>query len=95
MENPAALALLKTDLGHYGPVPEGVDSLLQVKLDDAEGELRDAGIVLDLTSHRDLDLLVMYAAWLYRGRIHQTDKPLMLQRLLRNRQVAKCTGGST
>lgn len=36
-----------------------------------------------------MDLLTMYASWLYEGRKNQTEKPLMLQKLLRNRQAAQ------
>lgn len=94
MATPTALAMLCTDLGL---LPENVQGplreLLEAKLETAALEIQDAGIELDETSTRDLDLLVIYAAWLYRGRVKQTDKPQLLQRLLRNRQVSQSTGG--
>lgn len=83
--------MLCTDLGL---LPENLDdrlaALLQAKLDTAHQQLHDAGIVLK-GGLDDLDLLVSYAAWLYRGRVKQQDKPLMLQRMLHNRQVSKAT----
>lgn len=83
--------MLCTDLGL---LPENLDdrlaALLQAKLDAAQQELHDAGIELK-GGLADLDLLVSYAAWLYRGRVKQQDKPLMLQRMLHNRQVSKAT----
>lgn len=83
--------LLCTDLGL---LPENLDdrlaTLLQAKLDAAQQQLHDAGIELK-GGLGDLDLLVSYASWLYRGRVKQQDKPLMLQRMLNNRQVSKAT----
>lgn len=85
----AAYNLLRTDLGLPADgVPADVEALLDNMLSAARSELSDAGISVDETVPQDLQLLVMYAAWLYRGRIQQTAKPLMLQRLLRNRQAA-------
>ncbi len=85
------IVMLCTDLGL---LPENLDdrlaALLQAKLDTAQQQLHDAGIVLK-GGLDDLDLLVSYAAWLYRGRVKQQDKPLMLQRMLHNRQVSKAT----
>ena len=65
--------------------------LLKAKLNAADRELRDAGLELTTSNLDDLDLLVCYAAWLYRGRVKQQDKPLMLKTLLHNRQVARAT----
>ena len=88
----AAYNLLRADLGlPADAVPADVEALLGNKLSAARAELLDAGIVIDDSQPHDLELLVMYAAWLYRGRVQQTAKPLMLQRLLRNRQAALAT----
>ena len=89
MASPAAVALTYADLGFTpSTVPQATAELVANKIDAAAVELADAGIAVDESSPRDMELLVMYAAWLYRGRIRQTDKPLMLQRLLRNRQAS-------
>lgn len=86
-----AFILLCTDLGLLPEnLPQPLAELLQAKLDAAARELQDAGIELQ-GGLDDLDLQVCYAAWLYRGRVKQQDKPLMLQRLLHNRQVSRAT----
>lgn len=86
------IVMLCTDLGL---LPENLDdrleALLQAKLNAADRALRDAGLKLNTSNLDDLDLLVSYASWLYRGRVKQQDKPLMLQRMLNNRQVSKAT----
>lgn len=96
MATETAIAMLCTDLGLVnGSVQGPLRGLLESKLETARAELLDAGIDIDETKPRDLDLLVIYAAWLYRGRVKQSDKPLMLQRLLHNRQTARATGGAS
>ncbi len=83
--------MLCTDLGLLPEnLSEPLEALLQAKLDAAQQQLHDAGIELK-GGLDDLDLLVSYAAWLYRGRVKQQDKPLMLKTLLHNRQVARAT----
>lgn len=96
MASSAAFKLLRVNLG-YGPgsVPPAVKDSMHNKLDAAAAELADAGIPIDETNARDLELLVCYAQWLYEGRSQQTAQPLQLRRLLRNRQAAIQTGGAT
>ena len=90
MASETAFNMLCTDLGFLpASVPESVGDLLKLKLDAAAAELSDAGIAVDETVPQDLELLVLYAAWLYRGRVQQSAKPWQLQRLIRNRQAAK------
>lgn len=96
MASEASISMLCADLGFVlSGVDSGVLSLLTAKVDAAAAELFDAGITVDESDPRDLDLLVMYAAWLYRARIKSEEKPLMLQRLIRNRQTAQIAGGAT
>ncbi len=95
MASLTAFAMLCTDLGH---VPSGVSpelrQLLELKLDAAAAELQeDAGITIDESRRKDLELLVLYARWLYTGRVNQAPMPWMLQRRIHNRQVAQATGG--
>ena len=95
MATDASRALLYADLGLLAEsVPDPTASLCDAMLDAAALELFDAGIAVDESQPRDLQLLSMYAAWLYRGRVQQTAKPLMLQRLIRNRQAAQAVEGS-
>lgn len=95
MENPAALAMLKTSLGFYGQTPPGVEELLKGKLDQAEDRLSRAGLVLDLAEVSDLQFLVSTAEWLYRKRDAGPGLSRMIREELHDRQVAKCTGGAT
>lgn len=90
MASAAAIAMTYASLG-FDPssVPSGIADLVAMKIDAAAAELADAGIVIDEGTPHDMDLLTMYASWLYEGRKNQTEKPLMLQKLLRNRQAAQ------
>ena len=95
MENPAALAMLKTSLGFYGQTPPGVVELLKGKLDQAAAAIRRDGLTLDLDDMADLQFLVSTAEWLYRKRDAGTGLSRMIREELHDRQVAKCTGGAT
>lgn len=83
-----ALAILCTDLGFIrkNVLPEVLD-LLKAKLATAYQRISGAGIVLNIDEFSDVDLLVSYAAWLYRGRINQTPMPEQLRWMLKNRQA--------
>lgn len=96
MASETAYNMLLTDLGYLAKnMTTDQQALLQGKLATAAAELAAAGIVIDETQLQDLDLLSMYAAWLWRSRVQQQAQPLMLQRLLRNRQASQIAGGST
>lgn len=83
-----ALSLLCTDIGFTrNNVPLEVLDLLKAKLSTAYQRVEGAGIALDPNDYGDIDLLVSYAAWLYRGRIQQTQMPEQLRWLLKNRQA--------
>lgn len=94
MENPAALALLKTDVGFFGPCPPGVEDFLSTKLDQAAAAIRRDGLTLDLNDLADLQFLASYAAHLYRHRDAGKALPDMLRDELHDRQVAKSAGGA-
>ena len=83
-----AMALFLTDLGYKktGTPPEILD-FMQSKLEQAMQRLAGAGILVDETAPADVDLLVCYAAWLYRGRVNQQAMPVQLRRVLRERQA--------
>lgn len=83
-----ALALLCADIGFTKEkVPAEVLDLLKAKLSTAYQRIEGAGIALNPNDYGDIDLLVSYAAWLYRGRIQQTLMPDQLRWLLKNRQA--------
>ena len=94
MDNPAALAFLKTDLGFLGTCPPGVEDFLRGKLDQAAARIAKDGITLDLTDPADLQFLASFAAYLYRKRDAGSGVPPMLRDELHDRQVARSTGGA-
>lgn len=95
MASTTAINTLAVSLGFVpSAMPDDIKNLLALKLDTAEAELADAGIVIDESVPRDADLLVLYGEWLYESRKTQAEKPLMLQRLIRNRQTAQIAGGA-
>lgn len=94
MASPTAFALLRADLGlEPGTVPSGVETLMNSLLDTAAADLLQDGISVDESVPADLRLLVMYAAWLYRGRIGTGEKPRMLDLAIKNRQTFQAVGG--
>lgn len=89
----SALALLKANLGYTaGTTPAEVTLLLENDLAAARQDLQRIGIGIDDTDAADLNLLVMYAAWLYRKRVTGEGRPPMLQIIINDRKVAKATG---
>lgn len=76
-----ALTMLKIDLGATATV---YDVRLSQYLDTAEAEIEREGITLDETA-ADIQLVVMYAAWLWRRRDDMSGMPRMLRYALNNR----------
>ena len=74
MDMQQLLTALKTDLGIRS---ELYDERLRDRLCEAQTELTAQGIVLEDTT-ADRDLVIMYAAWLWRGRIDGSPMPRML-----------------
>lgn len=91
MADTIEFALLKTDLGFTGPLPDELAVFLQQKLDAARSKIAKHGITLDECDKDDLDLLVMYAAWLYRKRITNETMPPMLRIAINDHKVAPRT----
>ena len=89
----AAFVLLCADIGLApGSVPESTRQLMDADLAAARQRLGIAGILVDDGDLDDLQLLVMYAAWLYRGRVNDRPMPQMLRLAIRDRQTADGTG---
>ena len=65
---------LKTDLGIRS---ETYDQRLMDRLCEAQTELTAQGLVLENTT-ADRDLVIMYAAWLWRDRVTGAPMPRML-----------------
>lgn len=87
----AALALLKTDLGRTPNVPAPVEDRMLQKLEAAESRLARMGIHLDDGDYDDLDLLVMYAAYLYEKERSGEPMPRMLRDTINDRKAALST----
>lgn len=68
-----------------------VEPVLVLKLGAARERIEKHGIMLDMTSYDDAELLVAYAAWLYRLKGEDPEKtamPAMLKRALNDRIIA-------
>lgn len=91
MASAAAMALLKADLGRTGTIPDDVVMLMEQKLDAAIPALLERGIAIDESKPLDMDLLVMYAAWLYRKRDTGAELPMMIRQAINNAQVSRAT----
>ena len=75
------LSALKVDLGISS---NAFDDRLTARIEAAKQRIADVGITLN-GSPADNDLVIMYAAWLWRSRATGEDKPLMLRSALYNR----------
>lgn len=85
----AALALLKTDLGYTNDsITQEQEQYLIHKLEAARDDIRGAGVVLNETKPAHLDLLVSYAAYLYRRRDSNDTMPRSLRWALNNAMTA-------
>lgn len=74
MDMQQLLTGLKTDLGIRSTV---YDERLQDRIQEAMQRLGAEGIILENTT-ADRDLVIMYAAWLWRARITGEEMPRML-----------------
>ncbi len=82
------LELLKIELNKPASF---VEPVLVLKLRAARERIEKHGIMLDMTSYDDAELIVAYAAWLYRLKNEDPEKtamPLMLKRALNDRIIA-------
>lgn len=85
------LTMLKIDLGIKG---SAYDTRLGQYLDYSLAELQGKGAVLDTAAIQDQQLIVMYAAWLWRRRDSGEGMPRMLRYALNNRLMGRVgTGG--
>ena len=78
------LTMLKTDLGIR--TSTAYDARLTQLLTAAESAIRNEGAsTLDASDPLDAQLIVMYAAWLWRRRDEMSGMPRMLRLALNNR----------
>lgn len=81
------LAMLKTDLGITST---GYDDRLTQILRSSEKAIKKEGVsTLDNTDLEDCQLIVMYAAWIWRNRDTGAGMPRMLRWSLNNRIFAE------
>ena len=79
------LAMLKTDLG-ISAAQTAYNTRLEQLLTAAQAAIIDKGAsTLDASDPLDMQLIVMYAAWLWRRRDEMSGMPRMLQLELNNR----------
>ena len=91
MELADRLKLLKLDLQI---TTTAYDELLSQMISSAEGMIAREGIVLDSKKAEDTQLVVMYAAYLYRRRRDENPAmPRMLRFALNNRLFSQKAGG--
>lgn len=77
------LTMLKTDLGIL--TTTAYDERLTQLLASAQRFVREEGATLDSDDPEDCQLIVMYAAWLWRRRDTGNGMPRMLRYALNNR----------
>ena len=80
------LTMLKVDLGITSTV---YDLRLTQYLASAQTEILREGDVLDLDQVDDMQLVVMYAAWMWRRRDGMDGMPRMLRYALNNKVFAE------
>ena len=80
------LTMLKVDLGFVSSGQTKIDTRLVQLLQAAEKAIKAEGATtLDKNSIDDAQLIVMYAAWLWRRRDTQDGMPRMIRYALNNR----------
>lgn len=85
------LEMLKIDLGI---TTNAYDERLEQYLTAAQSAVTQEGVTLDLEAIGDMQIVIMYAAWMWRRRDSMEGMPRMLRWQLNNRIFAeKMTNG--
>lgn len=84
--------MLRTDLGI---TTNKYDVRLMQYLESAESEIKEEGITVNLENVKDQQLVVMYAAWMWRKRDSMEGMPRMLRYMLNNRLMSQKMRGDT
>lgn len=84
------LEMLKVDLGI---VTSAYDTRLTQYISYAKQSIKEEGAVLDLSSVADMQLVVMYAGWLWRRRDTGEGMPRMLRYALNNKVLGGKANG--
>lgn len=80
------LQMLKTDLGITA---SAYDERLGQYLDAAQKRIEEEGVTLDTNDIGDMQIIVMYAAWMWRRRDTMEGMPRMIRYALNNRVFAE------
>ena len=96
MTDEQILAMLKIDIGFSSNGATKIDDRLKQLISVAEKNLISEGaLTLNRNNIDDVQLIVMYAAWLWRRRDTQDDMPRMVRYAINNRVFAeKMVSGS-
>lgn len=85
MANSTMMEMLKTDLG-ISAAQTAYDTRLEQLLTAAQDMIiKEGASTLDASDRLDQQMIVMYAAWLWRRRDEMTGMPRMLRLALNNR----------
>lgn len=84
------LEMLKVDLGI---VTSAYDTRLTQYISYAKQSIKEEGATLDLSSVDDMQLVVMYAGWLWRRRDTGEGMPRMLRYALNNKVLGGKANG--
>ena len=93
MADSTMLAMLKTDLG-ISAAQTAYNTRLEQLLTVAQSAIIEEGAsTLDASDPLDMQLIVMYAAWLWRRRDEMSGMPRMLRLALNNRVFGEAARG--
>ena len=94
MTDEQRLAMLKIDIGFRSSGNTAIDERLTQLLQVAEKNIISEGATtLDKNELSDAQLIVMYAAWLWRRRDTQDDMPRMVRYAINNRVFSEKMAG--
>ena len=86
MTDEQILAMLKIDIGFRSSGNTAIDDrLLQIIKASEQYIIKEGATTLNRSNIDDAQLIVMYAAWLWRRRDTQEDMPRMVRYALNNR----------
>lgn len=86
------LAMLKTDLGISASTTAYDERLTQYLNAAKESIIREGATTISTADPADMQIIVMYAAWLFRRRDSMDGMPRMLRMALNNRVFAQKAG---
>lgn len=92
MTNAEMLSALKFDLGILSA--DAYDTRLEQYIDAAKTQIEREGITLSFDSIDDCQIVIAYAAWMWRKRDTGEAMPRMIRYWMNNRVFAEKAGGN-